>query len=496
MLVNIRKRRETEETLHQAMLAANSANVAKSEFLANMSHEIRTPMNAILGFSQLLERDSSLSARQAEYVQTISRSGENLLDLINDILDMSKIEANQITLNYTTFSLHNLLTDIKSLFQSRIDYKGLQLLVEHDETVPRFIIADQGKIRQVLVNLVGNAVKFTREGGVAVRVGAEEKFPETDKAGKILHLFFEVEDSGIGISPEQTESIFKPFQQGEAGKNAGGTGLGLTISRRFVDIMGGYLTVKSETGKGSCFSFYIPVEAVAEPEKKTVHDTRRVTGLKPGTGSIRILIVDDSEINRRFISTLLQRAGFEVKDAVNGQEAIDYFKSWRPHAILMDMRMPVVDGYEATRQIKMNGQGETIPVIAVTASAFEVAKEEIRASGADAYLRKPFRAEELFVLLQDMLDLDYVYAEDSVPADSDYSGAERRPVSPDRIPQDVVAGLIQAVEKGDVARIKGIIRQISETDKDAADTLLSLAEKYEYEKLLLIFKNKVVNPDD
>jgi PAS domain S-box-containing protein len=496
MLVNIRKRRKTEETLHQAIMAANSANVSKSEFLANMSHEIRTPMNAILGFSQLLERDPSLSARQADYIQTISRSGENLLDLINDILDMSKIEANQVNLNNTSFNLHNLLRDIKSMFQSRIDHKGLRLLIEPDDSVPQYIFADEGKIRQVLVNLVGNAINFTKEGGVAVRVRTEEKPVQTGEERKPLDLYVEVEDSGIGISPEQSETVFDAFEQGEAGKNAGGTGLGLTISRRFADIMGGTLTVKSELGRGSCFFFYIPVEASEEPEKKTVKDTRRITGLKPGAGTVRILIVDDSENNRKFISALLKRSGFDVKEAGNGQEAIDCFKSWRPHAILMDMRMPVVDGYEATRKIKTDEGGSAVPVIAVTASAFEVAKEEVRASGADAYLRKPFRAEELYALLQDLLNLEYEYAEDHSRKNADQAGAKLQPLDAGRIPRDIAAGLIRAVEKGDVARIKGLIRQLSETDKDTGDALLNLAEKYEYEKLLLIFNNKGSNPDD
>jgi signal transduction histidine kinase/CheY-like chemotaxis protein len=404
---DITQQREAEQD-RIARQAAEEASRQKSLFVSNMSHEIRTPMNAILGFAQILERDPSLTPRQAAHVRAINRAGRHLLHLINDILDIARIESGKTVLKPAAFSLQDLLTDVEMMFRSRAEAEGLELIVERDETLPAHILADEGKLRQVFVNLMGNALKFTETGGVAVRVWSEPVEAGPDGDGTSLRLVCEVEDSGPGIPGEDLDSIFDAFSQGGAGARAGGTGLGLAISHRFVEMMGGRLTVESTVGKGSCFRFEVPVsraEGTAATEKP---EPRRVTGLAPGEGPFRILVVDDVQDNRELLCALLQPVGFQVREAENGEEALAAFEDWSPHAVLMDMRMPVMDGYEATRRIKTLEAGRDRPVIAVTASAFKDAKEEVLATGVSAYLRKPFRPEELYGALEACLDLHFV----------------------------------------------------------------------------------------
>jgi len=344
--------RRARERAVKARKQADAANLAKSEFLANMSHELRTPLNAILGFAQILEHDPLLTLQQAGHVRTITRSGVHLLKLINDILDMSKIEAGRTTLYETAFCLNDLLDDLEMMFRSRADAKGLQLLMERSEGVPSYVTADEGKLRQILVNLMGNAVKLTDAGGVTVRVRADSVEGKTVEGNESMRLVVEVEDSGPGIPEKDVDRIFDAFQQSDSGVKAGGAGLGLAISRKFVEMMGGQLTVTSQVGKGSCFRFGVLVKSAEDVSELEQTVPRRVVGLAPGTGPFRILVVDDIPTNRALLQALLQPLGFEIVEASNGVEALEIFDQWSPHAVLMDMRMPVMDGYEATRRIK------------------------------------------------------------------------------------------------------------------------------------------------
>src|SRR5687768_6317011 len=380
---DVTERKRYEQSLQQA-------NRAKSVFLANMSHEIRTPMNAILGFSQLMLRDRDLTPRQGQFLGTINRSGEHLLALINDIVEMSKIEAGRTTLNPSTVDLPALLTDLEMMFRVRTDEKRLSFAVETAADVPQFIVTDINKLRQVFINVLGNAVKFTDQGGIVVRVHAERQ--SATPPGPSLCV--EVEDTGPGISPEDQDKLFRHFEQTKTGQQAGtGTGLGLAISREFVRLMGGAITVSSQLEKGSVFAIQLPMKEGEADAVVAKDKARHVLKLQPGQAPCRVLIADDVEDNRQLLAQLLTPIGFEVRLATNGAEAVAEFERWRPQLVLMDFRMPVMDGHEAIRRIRAMPGGKDSIVIAVTASAMDENRQQLMAIGADDFIGKP-RSEE------------------------------------------------------------------------------------------------------
>jgi PAS domain S-box-containing protein len=483
--------------LQEARREAEAANQAKSTFLANMSHELRTPLNAILGFAQLMDGAPNLSGEQRENLGIINRSGEHLLALINDVLEMSKIEAGQLTLREKCFDLHGLLDGLEEMFRLRAEEKGVTLSFRRAENVPSLVMADEGKLRQVLSNLLGNAVKFTQEGGVALRVMAHSGELKT----KVLH--FEVEDTGPGIAPEELETVFDPFVQAAGGRDVmsaqsqEGTGLGLSISQQFARLMGGDISVSSELGQGSLFQFDVEIECADQPEAEAAQPRRRVRGLAPNQtapdgGPYRLLVVEDREANRRLLVRLLESLGqppqgFEVREAVNGLEAVEMGERWGPHMIWMDMRMPVMDGREATQRIKATPQGQSTVIVALTATAFEEDRETILLEGCDDFVRKPFRKEVIYDMLAKHLGVYFVYEEREAGMVAPGAGT----LSAEGLaaqPAGWLAELRAATIKADMGRMLALVEQIRGQDAALADALEGLIHSFEYKRILTLLE--------
>ncbi len=475
-MYDVTRQKEFEAELIRARDAAEAANRAKSVFLASMSHELRTPLNAILGFSSLIQEGSGLSVEQREHLDIINRSGEHLLTLINDVLEIAKIEAGKLQLETSAFDLHGMVRDVTDMMQLRAEQKGLLLKLEQSSEFPRYIKSDEARLRQILVNLVGNAVKFTEKGGVTVRLGARQ--------GEQPHLLIEVEDSGPGVSPEDQKRLFKPFVQLAEGGEQKGTGLGLTITKQYVELIGGTIGIESSLGKGSLFQVELPVEPVdAEEIVEQEFETRagRVE-LAPGQPNYRILVVEDQLENQLLLMRLMTDIGMDVKLAQNGKECLKIFQEWRPDLIWMDRRMPVMDGEEAARRVRQLPGGDKVKIVAVTASAFKEEHEAMIAAGMNEIVSKPYRFNEIYESMARHLGLQFIY--------HDAGQKEIRP--PTTLTPTMLAGigdelqtaLREALDTLDSVRVAEVIQQISEKDQPLAESLKIIADSFDYPTIL------------
>ena len=470
-----------EETVQQrtselllARDAAEAANRAKSQFLASMSHELRTPLNAILGFSHLMRQDDALSKEQRESLDIINHSGAHLLTLINDVLEIAKIEAGRVQLENEPFDLGAMVYDVSEMMRLRAEQKGLWLKVDQSLLFPRFVKGDVARLRQILINLVGNAVKFTRDGGVSVWLGVKKNARQ--------HLLIEIEDTGPGITPQDQKRLFQPFVQLSEGIAEGGTGLGLSIVKQYVEMMHGTISVESVVGKGTLFRLDLLLEPADECEILPLveHGHDNVIGLQSGQQSYKILIAEDQFENQILLSRLMDDLGLEVKVVANGKECVELYEQWHPDLIWMDRRMPVMDGVEATRRIRELPGGDKVKIVAVTASVFKEQQPELMEAGMDDFISKPYAFNEIYGCLSKHLGIKLLYESAKEVAGDDRLTPDMLKVIPEILRQRLYEELINL----DSARIADTIAAVGSIDNKLGALLSRLTDCFAYPTIL------------
>jgi signal transduction histidine kinase/CheY-like chemotaxis protein len=516
--------RERTAELIIAKDRAVAANQAKSVFLATMSHELRTPLNSILGLAQLMERDPGFPRRHTDNLSILGRSGRHLLELIDDVLELSKIEAGRIALVKTRFDLHQFLEDVEGMMRLRAEKRDLRLICERDPRLPTYIRTDARKLRQILINLLGNAIRYTEKGHVKLTIKWSENGATASEAGSDsrthlapgLHaisprqgtgrLECEIEDTGIGIAPEDLERIFEAFVQLHQGQGASeGTGLGLALSRRFAALLGGTITVTSEVGKGSTFHFEIEVELPEDPDADTQLVAPQMLGLAPGQPPYRVLVVDDNDDSRSVLRQLLEQVGFSVLEAASGREAVDLHAIRKPHLILMDLRMPFMDGHEAARRIRKaeggrrteDGRKIHTPIIAVSAGAIIDGSLSELSAVFDDVARKPFEAAKLFEKIGAALGVEYVYQASGSSAgngDENRDALALKPVDLAVLSAEWLEEFSRTLRKGWSTQLLRLVDQIPPEHGELARVLADLVRIHAYDKLIAVTKGALEEP--
>lgn len=494
----------SQAALEQAAERAAIANRAKSQFLAKMSHELRTPLNAILGFTQVMNRNPHVPAEFQDHLGIINRSGEHLLTLINDVLEMSRIEAGQLSLSESCFDLFKLIRSIQEMFALKASEKRILLRIEQAATVPHYTCGDEAKLRQILINLLNNAIKFTHNGQVTLTVSVvcnQSRYSSNqllhqvqdnklaNKSNEPVTLQFAVEDTGCGIPASELESIFEAFMQTERGRYVTGTGLGLSISRQFARLMGGDITVKSTPNEGSTFTCQVSLFLPESIDLVKAEESDKVIGLEPGQPTYRILVAEDVPENRQLMITLLTAIGFEVETAQNGAEAIAQWQNWQPHLIFMDIEMPIMDGYAATRHIRakeVQNQQQHTPIIALTAYAFEDDRTASLEVGCNEHIAKPFTETNLFEAIARYLGVRYHYAARGVETPA---FTEQRILTPQDLsimPPQWMAQVHEAALDLDDAKIFQLITAIPEQEALLIEGMTYLVHNFQLETIALL----------
>ncbi|MDJ0508071.1 MAG: transporter substrate-binding domain-containing protein [Crocosphaera sp.] len=480
--------------LAKAKDSAESASQAKSNFLAHMSHELRTPLNAILGFTQLLSNDDNLQIEQKQYIEIVNQSGEHLLSLIQSILDMAKIESGQTNLNVQAFNIHKLVKKLMRMFKLKANNKQIDLKLELEDKVPEYIVSDEGKLRQILINLLNNAIKFTNKKEVILRVKVNEQVKQDND--NFIPLLFEIEDQGPGIDIEEVQYLFKPFYQTELGRRSQeGTGLGLTISQEFVNLMGGTLQVSCTLKGGTIFHFTLSLEIAKNSNLD--HDVAhhpKIIGLAPNQPKYRILIVEDNATNRKLLNNLLEPIGFQIKESTNGQEGVKIWETWQPDLIWMDLQMPVMNGYQATKYIrarmtKLNIKKPT-KIIALTANVLTEDRNSILEMGCDDFVSKPVSESLIFEKLSQHLGVTYIY-DNSLTSKS----LKNRPQHHDlddlkteiqTISSSLRTQLHQQAAAADGEAILELLHDLSPKHTDLCQAITDLVNNYNFDQIMEI----------
>jgi len=459
---------------------AQAANKSKSVFLSNMSHELRTPLNAVLGFSHLIIDAPDTTKLQKKNLDIIIKSGTHLLSLINDILDMSKIEADRMKLNEVGTDLYKTIGDISDMVRLKVDNKNLKFSLEMDDSLVRYINIDDRKLRQILINIINNSIKYTDDGYISLRVKSSSENIE------MATVTFEIEDSGRGMSEEELKSVFDPFVQVSSSHGiTEGTGLGLTIAHSFLKLMNADVNVKSKVKHGTTFSFSIIVNVANSSDiiAETIH--KKVIGIEQSSKTFKMLIVEDQKENRLLLHSILDSVGFDVYEAVNGEEAVKQFSVVHPDLIWMDMRMPIMDGYEATQKIRR--LSEDVIIIALTASVFYEERQSIMDVGCNELVHKPYSSSEIFNVIEKYLDVSFLLEE--TDSEEDLKKLDFNKDQIEEIPSLELEALRRALITLNPDSILEQIKIIKKSSPIVADNILVLADNYEYDAILKLLED-------